>query len=451
MSKSKTTTKTRTKSTKAAPAQSKVSFSYNSLEQLNFYKAVQPNITSYKDGIVYFNSDDTSEDNAYPNKIIDYAKNKSSVHSNFLNLKTALLYGSGLYPVDESNQECWDFINKPNQVWDTVNDVVRKMCSDASWFDAGSFQVLYSEFGNGHIAEVVHTDVSKLRAQTPNSLNVIENWYFKSNWGTVDNAKIKGSNKVDDAEVIPSFKPATETTDARQLCYFKRYTPGNDVYAIPSYNSSLNWVEIEYQLSQFHLNKITSGFFPSYLITMFSNPPEEERDKFAKDFKGKLTGAGKAGNGMITYADGLTNAPKVDRLTADPNDGMFESLSAMAAQKIATAHGGDLLLAGIEGKGSDLGGDANKINVSRLAFLEHVIIPMQNIMLAQINKVFKANKLCEVVIYNQPLRLVQPELQPEDLTRDERREIIMGLEPYPTETKVETPAPQLPEGNHPTA
>jgi len=60
-------------------------------------------------------------------------------------------------------------------------------------------------------------------------------------------------------------------------------------------------------------------------------------------------------------------------------------------------------LAGIEGKGSDLGGDANKLNTSLAWYQKTVIKPMQEIMLNRINKIFLFNKLSECKIDYTPL------------------------------------------------
>lgn len=407
------------------------------LTKNNFYKAVQPNITTNKNGIVYFNSSNDDEDNAYTAKIIDYAKNKSAVHSNLLNLKANLLFGSGLFPVDESNAATWEFINTENQAGETLNTVWQKICTDAAWFEAGAYQTVYN--ANNKIAEVYHTDVSKLRAEEPNSLGYVENWYFNDTWGTIDNAKAKRKNKKEDAIEIKAFNPKNGVTDLRQINYVKKYTPGNDVYAIPSYNSSLNWVQIEYELAQFHLAKIQSGFFPSSIVTMFGNPSEEDQNKFVQEFTKKYAGSKNTGKNIFVWVDGQGNAPKVERLGEDVNSKMFDSLIDMAAQRIATGHGADLTLSGIDSKGTDLGGDANKTNVSRLAFIEHVIVPMQTVLLAGINKIFKVNGLGEVTVHNAPLKLVQPDQQPNDLTEDERREILFGLPPK-AKTLPETPS-----------
>lgn len=417
-------------------------FRFVDLNQENFYRAVQPNITTNKNGIVWFNSSNEDEDNAYTAKIIDYAKNKSAVHSNLLNLKANLFYGSGLYPIDETSTATWDFIRKQNKAGDDLNGVFKKMCTDASWFEAGAYQAVYD--AGGRIPEVYHTDVSKLRAQEPNSFGYVEKWYFNDTWGIIENAKAKRSNNTKDAIEIPSFNIENGVSDKRQINYIKNYKPGNDVYAIPTYNSGLPWVQIEWELAQFHLSKIQSGFFPSSIVTMFGNPSEDEQNKFVTEFKKKYAGSKNTGKNVFVWVDGQGNAPKVERLSEDVNSKMFDSLLDMAAQRIAASHSGDLTLSGLDSKGSDLGGDRNKAVISRLAFIEHVVIPMQTVLLTGINKIFKANGLSEVTVFNPPLKITQPEPQDNDLTRTERREMLWGLEPHPDDVVSSTsPLPEI--------
>lgn len=394
----------------------------------NFYKAVMPNITTTRNNLIWFNSSDTLEDNAYPSKLLDLYVNKSSVHSNFISLKSNLSYASGLFPKDENNNVLKEFLETENRAGNDLNEIYAKMCMDFSIFEAAALQVVYNQ--EGGIAEVYHTDVSKLRAEEPDEYGKICNWYYNSSWGLITNKRtVKVQNSMRNAVKIPAFNPETGVEDGRQILYMKRYTAGNDIYSIPSYASSINWIELDYELSLFHLGKVANGFFPSALVTMFGNPDEEEKDEFVSKFKAKHLGSSNTGKVVFQWVDSVTNKPVFDRIASDTNDDLFNQLNDITSQKIATGHGADLSLAGIEGKGSDLGGSANKINLARLHFTDTVIEGFQNTMLKGINRILKVNNLGEVTVHNEGLKIEQPLQQATDLTEDERRNILFGLPP----------------------
>ena len=63
----------------------KKNVNYKTGHGIKLYKAINPNITTTKKGVLYFNAD--ADDNAFPNKMVDLYTNASSVHSNLINLK----------------------------------------------------------------------------------------------------------------------------------------------------------------------------------------------------------------------------------------------------------------------------------------------------------------------------------------------------------------------------
>jgi hypothetical protein len=145
--------------------------------------------------------------------------------------------------------------------------------------------------------------------------------------------------------------------------------------------------------------------------------------------------------------------PEITRLETDSNNQLFETMNNIASQKIATGHGADLSLAGIEGRGSDLGGTANRINLARLHFVDTVIKPFQHTLIQGINKIMEINELGDVTVINEGLKIEQPLQQPTDLTVDERRSILFGLPPLSSGVspsgQTTIPNTQLPSAGEP--
>lgn len=384
----------------------KKNINYKSSELEKLYVAINPNIeVEEQQGYVWFNSDSGLRDNAYPNKLIDLYLNASAVHSNFINLKSGLIYGSGLVPMDEQDAQIKAFLEATNRAGQTINDIFKKMASDMSIFEAAALQIIYN--AEGKIAEVYHCSPANIRASVPNELGYSEFWYYSTKWGIVTNKRNrKPANMLGNAIKIANFNPAKGKEDKRQILYIKKYSPTQeDIYAIPSYNSILNYVQLDFELGQFFLNKVQNSLSPSGIVSMKGNPTDEEKAEFVKNFKNKHTGSDNAGKLLFMWTDGDNQKPEFIRLEQDPNQGLYDELVSVVTERIAIGHGGNLELAGSDSKGASLGGDANKLNTSRTYYINTVIEPMQEVLLSAINHLLKINSLGQLKIVNKPLVL----------------------------------------------
>lgn len=379
-----------------------INFKSSELEKL--YVAINPNIEVTEQGYVWFNSSDTERDNAYPNKLIDLYTNASAVHSNFINLKANLIFGSGLIPLDPNDTQIKAFLEMTNRAGHTINDIIKKMSFDMSLMESAALQVIYN--AEGKIAEVYHCNPANLRASAPNEFGYSDHWYYSTKWGIVQNKRVrKQSNMLSNAVKIANFNPANGKADKRQILYLKKYSPSpEEIYAIASYNAILPWVQLDYELSQFHLNKVQNSFSSSAIITLKGNPSDEERDAFVRNFKMKHTGSDAAGKVLFMWVDGENQQPEIMRMEADRNDTLFEQINDLVNEHISIGHGAPLALIGLD-KTQSIGNDSMKINTVRAYFINTVIEPMQEVLLAGINKLLKHNGLGQVKIVNKPLAL----------------------------------------------
>lgn len=403
---------------------------YKTLEDIRLYEAIMPNIeVDDGNGYVWFNSDNNTRDNAYPNKLLDLYLNGSTVHSNFINLKGNLMYGSqGLIPLNANDAALAEYIKQENGAGDNLDEIFKRMCYDYALFEAAAIQIIYD--GYGKIAEMYYTCPLFLRAAKFNSYGYCDTFLYNDQWGIVSNKRTrKPQNMVANSIPIKAYNPRTAIEDKRQILYIRKRSHGHGIYGIPSYHASLPWVQLDYELGQFHLYKVMNSFSASAIVTMYGAPTEEERNGFVSTFKDKHTGSQNAGKLTFNWIDGEGQAPVFTRLEGDINDGLFEELNLIVTQKIATAHGASLELAGVSEAGASLGGDANKLFVSRTSFIDSVIEPMQDIVLAGINRLLKVNGYGEASVVNDPLKITQPRLLDTDTTEDERRMMLLGFGP----------------------
>ena len=393
---------------------------YKMGDNIKLYKAIDPNITTTNKGVLYFNAD--QDDNAYPQKLIDLYVNGSSVHSNFINLKRNLIYGNGLEPT-ESSEEYNEFVEMINKQGDDFNDIFLKMSLDFAIFEAAALQVIYNS--EGSIAAVYHIDVSDIRAEVPDQFGSVNNWFISKKWADITNKKNKRSTEKNKALKIPNFNPSTGIQDGVQLLYIRRYVAGSQIYSIPSYNSAMNWIQLDHELSKFELNKVSKGFFPSGILYLTGDPDDEEKTQFKNNFERKYMGSDKE-KMLYIWGTNSDDKPEFIRTEADKNDVLFNDLNSIAASKISVGHGSPSQeLAGVESGGVSLGGDANKLNVALAYYQKNVIRPMQEVLIAGLNKIFKVNDLGSVEINYTPLDVdISSETEPTEELDKNKVDII---------------------------
>ena len=352
------------------------------------YNLLQPAMTTIENNnLIYFNSNEMMSDNAYPIQLIDYYHNASSTFSNFINLRRNMLIGGGLQPVDNSsgNTATIAFLNKPNEFGQSIQDLWSLWCFDYALFESYFAELLYNP-SDGTINSVIHHSPDTVRAvanANPN-LPYVNEWQLSRNWGTT-NKRGRYVQTALQGISISNFNLDTWATDgARQLINCKRYSAGNEVYTVPSFNAILAYVELDAQLATYALNSVTKGFAPQSIVVLSGNPDKKTKDEFVNKFKMKYTGADAERVLFIWSVDDATKPVIMPFQNADITP-MLELLDKICAQKIASGMGGNLELAGIQSTGGQsLQADANKIAVSYNFYYMVHVLPMQKQMVETI-------------------------------------------------------------------
>jgi len=328
---------------------------------------------------------DTSS-NVYINDLARRSR-RSSTHSAILSSKLAYTVGTDfVYESDlKPNEQSWvDDINAKGQ---SLRDVFSLLSKD------------YITFGNAWIQSV------KVQGRT--------NYYH------IDATKVRIKKDRSAIIVSESLNPK-KSTHAIQLM---RHSPEYNFYGLPDYIGALNWIDVEYRIPKFNLDRFDNGFFPSALIQMFGAPPEGITAKqYVKSMVANFTG--EANNSKIV-AEMLDSPEQAAKITTFE----FEKLAEMAKVNIISAHRIPPVLAMIETAGK-LGGN-QQISESHNLFMNSVITPdFQEPLLRFFNKLIELAGFNFIVGINQlnSLTLVD-KINPSDvLTVDEQRELL-GYEP----------------------
>ena len=258
------------------------------------------------------------EDNMYADYLISLM-NRSAKHNSILKRKSSMIAGNGW---DTSNllSDGIRFIeNTFNDM--NLNDISFRCAYDLELFGAYSMEIIYSK-DMTKIAEINYIPVNKVRISDCRKFI-----YYSDDWTNKKFAPIKK----------PAFNP--ENPVASQILYVKEYRPGSEYYGQPEYISCVNWIELEWEISLFHLNQVKRGFAPSMVIT-FKNgiPSDEEMRDIIRQLQNDYEGALNAGKTMFLFSDGDDRAPEITPINLNDSDERFIELNKEITQGILTGH-----------------------------------------------------------------------------------------------------------------
>ena len=139
-------------------------------------------------------------------------------------------------------------------------------------------------------------------------------------------------------EIIRQFNPLLR--QGKQIYWYSEYNPSADgLYPIASYSTAMNWVELGYEISRFHLNQAKQGYAPSFLLNFGTGiPTEEEQESFFREFKKNFAGTENAGKIIISYSNGDTEKPELIPIQLNDSDERFVMLMDNVDYGIVSGH-----------------------------------------------------------------------------------------------------------------
>ena len=161
--------------------------------------------------------------------------------------------------------------------------------------------------------------------------------------------------------------------DVSTLYTFYDSSPGVNSYPLPSYNSALNWVQLDAEQAYFHKNNIQNAIFPSLAIR---RPKEFQSIAEIEQFKREIadkTGAANAGKVIVLTGNGMDDVPEIVNIPTNDNSGIFDSTSKELKENISIAHKINPAIMGIK-TGGQLGA-TTEIQDSYTIFEKNVVQP----------------------------------------------------------------------------
>lgn len=335
------------------------------------------------------------EDNLYPNYLVELL-NSSSDHNAIIKRKVDMAVGNGFVKTPELEKFLLNEYGKKD-----MDSIVYRLGYDLLLYGAFSYLVTWSNDGES-IARVTYMPLSKVRIardveqkDDPERFKRqeagVEFYYISEDWGNTR----KSNNKP---RLIQGF--SEEFNDVKtQLVYVTEYRPSYEYYTLPDYISGIDWIELDKEVGNYHLNSVQNGFTPSMIISFNGGiPTAEEQEYIAKNIKKEYAGTDNASKVFITFSEGGDKKPDFTPVQLNDSDERFILLNEQISTKIMTAHRANPIVSGIQTAGKL--GSTDEVFEQEELFMNNVIKQKQHIIENSFNKLTKINGLPNVELFD---------------------------------------------------
>lgn len=308
------------------------------------------------------------KDNDFPDYLNELYENSPTHHA----LVDSIAYMiAGKLDSDDLNAKL--FLSKFD-----MQKLAREIAFDLKLHGAYFIEVIRTQ--GGGFAEVNRIPANKMRATEKNEDGEIDQWAYCNDWKNwrkegIENIEVHNPKVSQSKFLIVGGRPITD----------------GGYYPKPDYMGALNYVELEREISAFHINNIKNGLFPSaFLIWKNGIPTVTERNKLMAEMESDLAGAKNAGKIVNLFADGQESAPEVVAFNSNDADAQYEFLSKECTDKIMIGH--RVVTPAIFGvKTAGQLGQQGELETGSVIFEERVIEPDREIILETLHELLLIN------------------------------------------------------------
>lgn len=360
------------------------------------------NVTTYKNGIRLFNFGigadvplykeskspnhpwlSYGDDNLLPNYWLGLMA-RSPIHNAIMKGKAQMIGGNG-FNKDKLSNDTLNFLKNPYNELD-MEEILARISYDFEVFGAFALNIVWSK-DRTRIAEISYVSPQRLRIAAPTKeYPDLEEYYLCEDW---ENWRRK------DVVKYPGFN-IRDRSEASQILYVKEYRPGRYFYGEPEYMSAARWMELDYEVSYFHLSNIRNGFSPSLIINFTNDiPTDEEMEMLMKRTNLEYKGAGSAGKVIYTFSKDKDSAPIITPIESNNSDEKFLQLNDQLTQGVFTGHRvTNPSIFGVRDKGGLITNKSDLLD-SLESFQSMYVTPKQRIIEKELNRLAQINGINE--------------------------------------------------------
>ena len=328
--------------------------------------------------------------NLMPNVLLDMLYN-SSTHLHIVNKRKQMLGGDGVVVKKSTNKskiETEQFIKNVNRFGDNMDNLLEKIFYDFVVFGQAAVQVIWGK-GFNKISELHHIPMNFLRYNKKSKNAQIEKVWYSEDWKKFRNEEYCPI-PMTPFTTIPELIVQAPT----QVLLLRPYSPGCGYYTHPSYVGGLNYINLDWQISELSTATIKNGIFPSIIITQ-KNVSDDDKDFIVNEFEKQYTSQSNASKVIYSFVENMDDI-SFDTLDIKGQETMIQTLNDLATMNILQAHGMPGILVGISEAGKL--GESNEINNAFIQYENTFIKPDQDYVLSKINMLLGINGLDELEI-----------------------------------------------------
>lgn len=308
--------------------------------------------------------------NLFPQLLIDLYDN-SAMHHTCIDAITEGILGEGLETIGD------EYINTNGE---TIDDILAKITLDYALYQGYSINVIWNKEQTG-IAEIYHLPFSNVRSGKKDEEDEVNEYMYSSDWANLRKYPFDTYKAFDATD--------NKGDNASQVYYCFNYTPGNEVYPLPTYVGALNDINLDHRISVFHNSNISQNLMPSMIIKMNNGiPTPEAQREIYREIQNTFSSETNAGKFFLTFSDGAERAMDVQTIDA-ANDDYYITLEQRISSRILTSHRiTSPLLLGIKDT-SGFSNNADEIAVAYAHFEGTVIEPKRKKILSSFGYILK--------------------------------------------------------------
>ena len=323
--------------------------------------------------------------NNYP-AILKAMMNSSSLHSAILKKKTDMIASKGFVIEDKKIE---NFVANLNGK-ESLEDIVYKNAYDLTLYGGFSYLVTWSK-DKKTIARISYIDFGSVRMVkelndgsdiATKQKDGVEFFLCSSDW----TQERKNEHKP---KLIQGFSTEYQE-ETTQLVYVKMYRPGcEDTYPLPDYQACSTYIDLDTEISNWHLNSVKNGFTPSMMINMVGTPSDEEMRLFQRKLEEQYAGSANSSKILLTISEDETQIPQITPLTLNDSDERYKDLANQVKEQIIIGHRTSSTVCGVPTAGKL--GNSSEIIEAENVFQKNVIDGYQYLIERSYNRLLLIN------------------------------------------------------------
>ena len=304
------------------------------------------------------------EANAFPQYLIELY-NESPIHGALVNSISYMIAGR------EMTASTTQAVNEIKRL--SIDKIVNATALDLKLHGGFYWEVIWS-MDRSTIAQVNHLPFENCRLACSDEDDSITGIWYSRDWSNI-------RKKKNEPRYIAMFNEEHKEALPKQVLFVHHMMVGSEYYPKPDYVGAINEIEKMRQLSEYQVNLILNGFFPS-LIASFNNgiPSLEEQHMIKNQLTASIQGAENAGKVLTFFNEERDRGVEFTPFPVSDMDKQFTTLVDQAVESILVSHRvTSPLLFGVR-DGGGLGSNTDEMKTALRIFSRQVIDPFQRLI-----------------------------------------------------------------------